>query len=161
MVSMKTALGFLIATAAALAVAAQNPSEISWDELVPQGALDLAPPAEAPVDPSISPAPEAYGVVEELDGRRVKIPGFIVPLESDEGGLLNEFFLVPYFGACIHVPPPPPNQIVYVTLEKAFNLETMWEPYWIEGTLRTKSHVHAIGASAYSLEGTKVYLYEY
>ena len=59
MVAMKTALGFLIATAAALAVAAQNASEISWDELVPQGALDLAPPAEVPLDPSISPAPEA------------------------------------------------------------------------------------------------------
>lgn len=160
---MKTVVLFLIATATTLLFAAQDASELSWDELIPQVSLDPAEilPPTPPEDSSISPAPETYGVVEELDGRTVRIPGFIVPLESDEGGLLNEFFLVPYFGACIHVPPPPPNQIVYVTLENPFNLETMWEPYWIEGTLRTKSHVHAIGASAYSLEGTKVYPYEY
>ena len=160
---MKTAFSLLIVTTATLLFAAQNTTELSWDELIPQASRDLAipPPAENPADSAVSPAPEAYGVVEDLDGRTIKIPGFIVPLESDEGGLLNEFFLVPYFGACIHVPPPPPNQIVYVTLEDPFNLDTMWEPYWIEGTLRTKSHIHAIGASAYSLEGTKVYAYEY
>ena len=160
---MKTALGLLITTMLALAFAVQGASELSWDELIPQGMEDLAstPATQTPTDSSMSAAPEAYGVVENLDGETIKIPGFIVPLESDEGGLLNEFFLVPYFGACIHVPPPPPNQIVYVTLEDPFNLETMWEPYWIEGTLRTKSHVHAMGASAYSLEGTKVYPYEY
>jgi len=160
---MKTTLSLLVAASAALVFVTQGASELSWDELIPQAPAAVAhPPAgQAPVDSSMSPAPEAYGVVDNLDGETVKIPGFIVPLESDEGGLLNEFFLVPYFGACIHVPPPPPNQIVYVTLEDPFNLETMWEPYWIEGTLRTKSHVHAMGASAYSLEGTKVYPYEY
>lgn len=159
---MKIALVPILATTATLLFAAQEASELSWDALIPQ-AQDLSqPPQKAPQEDSLeSPSPAAYGVVEALDGQTIKIPGFIVPLESDEGGLLNEFFLVPYFGACIHVPPPPPNQIVYVTLEDAFNLETMWEPYWIEGTIRTKSHTHAIGASVYSLEGTKVYPYEY
>ncbi len=159
-----------LALLAPLLLAAPEATEVSWDQLIPttdepltNPPLPDAPlPEEAdPQGPWSSPAPEAYGVVAELDGQTIKIPGFIVPLESDEGGLLNEFFLVPYFGACIHVPPPPPNQIVYVTVAEAFNLETMWEPYWIEGTMRTKSHVHAIGASAYSLEGTKIYPYEY
>ena len=161
---MKKVVVFLLAIAAPLLFAAPDVNEVSWDQLIPDGSLDLQPPPlgdEEVVDPWAIPSPEAYGVVEELDGQKIKIPGFIVPLESDEGGLLNEFFLVPYFGACIHVPPPPPNQIVYVTLEEAFNLETMWEPYWIEGTMRTKTHIHAIGASSYTLEGTKVYVYEY
>ena len=152
-----------LALVAPLLWAAPEVTELSWDQLIPASDAQLPVPPSAPeaTDPWASPAPEAYGVVAELDGQTIKIPGFIVPLESDEGGLLNEFFLVPYFGACIHVPPPPPNQIVYVTVADAFNLETMWEPFWIEGTLRTKSHIHAIGASAYSLEGTKIYPYEY
>ena len=140
--------------------------ELSWDELIPEGAFDQQgiPTAEEPsadFDPWMSPSPDSFPIVDTLDGQKIKLPGFIVPLENDEGGLLEEFFLVPYFGACIHVPPPPPNQIVYVTLDEAFNLESMWEPYWIEGTMRTKSFTSAIGASAYSLEGQKVYKYEY
>ena len=160
---MRRLLLLALATVVTFAAAAATDfRELSWDELVPEGAWEaqMDPTAE-PFDPWTSPSPEGYPIVEKLDGQKVKLPGFIVPLESDEGGLLEEFFLVPYFGACIHVPPPPPNQIVYVTLDKAFNLESMWEPYWIEGTMRTKTFTSAIGASAYSLEGIKVYKYEY
>lgn len=56
-------------------------------------------------------------VVEELDGEYVKITGFIVPLEFDIE-YVNEFLLAPYMGACIHVPPPPANQIILVKSEK-------------------------------------------
>ena len=148
----------LIALMAPVALsAADTPREISWDELIPQ---DAALWSDAPPDAS-SPVPAAVGVVKELDGQAVRIPGFIVPLESDEGGLLAEFFLVPYFGACIHVPPPPPNQIVYVTVDPAFNLESMWEPFWIEGTMRTQGHASVIGTTAYSLEASTIEKYEY
>ena len=141
---------------------ADGPQEISWDQLIPQDSGTVLPgaPAGAPPDAS-SPIPQAVGVVETLDGQAVRIPGFIVPLESDEGGLLAEFFLVPYFGACIHVPPPPPNQIVYVTVKPPFDLESMWEPFWIEGTMRTKGHASVIGTTAYSLEASKIEVYEY
>jgi hypothetical protein len=79
----------------------------------------------------------ASNPVKALNGKYVKLPGYLVPLESDAGGLLNEFLLVPYFGACIHVPPPPPNQIVYVKLKKPFNLSSMADPYWVIGTMST------------------------
>jgi len=137
---------------------AAEPRELSWDELVPPGAMMWYEPGSEPLEPS-SPIPAP--VVEALDGQEVRIPGFIVPLESDEGGLLAEFFLVPYFGACIHVPPPPPNQIVYVTVDPPFNLESMWEPFWIEGRMRTKGHVSLIGTTAYSLTASKIEPYEY
>jgi hypothetical protein len=54
-----------------------------------------------------------------LDGQNIRLPGYIVPLEVSEEGRTTEFLLVPYFGACIHVPPPPSNQIVHVKSESA------------------------------------------
>ena len=56
--------------------------------------------------------------VAELDGLAVRIPGFIVPLDMDEEQRVTELFLVPYYGACLHMPPPPPNQMIYAKLER-------------------------------------------
>ena len=53
-------------------------------------------------------------IVPEMNGQAVRIPGFIVPLEFNDDEDVTQFFLVPFFGACIHVPPPPPNQIILV-----------------------------------------------
>lgn len=58
-------------------------------------------------------------VVKALDGQNIRLPGYIVPLEVSEEGRTTEFLLVPYFGACIHVPPPPSNQIVHVKAKSA------------------------------------------
>ncbi|MEC8786836.1 MAG: DUF3299 domain-containing protein, partial [Pseudomonadota bacterium] len=53
-------------------------------------------------------------VIEAFDGKAIRIPGFIVPLEQNDEQKATAFFVVPYFGACLHMPPPPPNQILYV-----------------------------------------------
>ena len=71
----------------------------------------------------------------EMDGRAVRIPGFIVPLEFDGEQIITEFFLVPYFGACLHMPPPAPNQIIHVNYEKGLELEALYDPFWITGIL--------------------------
>jgi len=78
---------------------------------------------KAPVEPS-------------LDGARVRIAGFIVPLESAKGKV-SEFLLVPYFGACIHVPPPPANQIIHVTPDKPLEGSRMMDAVWVNGVLHT------------------------
>jgi hypothetical protein len=70
-----------------------------------------------------------------------------------------EFFLVPFFGACIHVPPPPPNQIVHIEVEDAFALESIYDPYWLEGTLFLEQNANGLGQSAYSLKLEKRELY--
>ena len=101
------------------------------------------------------------GVVEELDGQRVKLPGFIVPLEMVGEGKVAEFLLVPYFGACIHYPAPPPNQIVYVTLAEPVELQSMWDPVWLTGELRTESRHSDLGAAGYSMKGEVIEAYEY
>jgi hypothetical protein len=69
------------------------------------------------------------------DGVTVRIPGFMVPLE-DEADAVTEFLLVPYSMACIHVPPPPPNQMVLVKMAGAKKQKVIWAPIWVQGQLR-------------------------
>lgn len=93
--------------------------------------------------------------LKALDGKLVKIPGFIVPLEDyeEEGA---EFLLVPYFGACVHTPPPPPNQMVYVRMQGGKKLKFgWWDPVWMEGTLRIENYDSPYGAVGYQLVGMK------
>lgn len=98
----------------------------------------------------------------ELNGRKVKLPGFVVPIEYDADQNITAFFLVPYFGACIHVPPPPPNQIVYVSGAKNLKADLIYNPFWIEGTMTTDTMSHDLANSAYSLKVDKIseYVYE-
>ncbi len=87
----------------------------------------------------------------EMNGQDVRIPGFIVPLEFSDDQVITEFFLVPFFGACIHVPPPPPNQIIYVKHPKGFKVEALYEPFWLSGLLRTSLTENEMGAAAYTM----------
>ena len=74
--------------------------------------------------------------LRQLIGKSIKIPGFAVPLEGDDGfEYINEFLLVPYFGACIHVPPPPPNQVIHVILDEPVHFEVISFAIWITGIL--------------------------
>ncbi|WP_395338487.1 DUF3299 domain-containing protein [Ningiella sp. W23] len=99
-------------------------------------------------------------VIEAFDQARIRLPGFIVPLESDEQQRVTEFFIVPYFGACLHLPPPPPNQIIYSENKDGIVLESLQEPFWFEGTLIIDSTDNALGSSAYTLRLDKSYPYE-
>ncbi len=78
--------------------------------------------------------------VGELNGASIKMPGYVLPLEFS-GRKLTEFLLVPWVGACIHTPPPPPNQIVHVVLdpENSFESRSMYEPVWVSGEMLTKA----------------------
>ena len=95
-------------------------------------------------------------VVPEFNDRNVKLPGFIVPIEFNDDLIVSEFFLVPYFGACLHSPPPPPNQIVYVKLKDGFKLESLQQPFWVSGLLVTEDNENDIARSAYSISAQSV-----
>jgi hypothetical protein len=104
----------------------------------------------------------------ELDGKPVRMPGYLLPLEYD-GNKVNEFLLVPYVGACIHTPPPPPNQIVYVTSETGFTPEGgLYTPVWVDGIMKTQQNEANLslvdGSSAvpssYTIEASSVKPYE-
>jgi hypothetical protein len=76
----------------------------------------------------------AHATKAELNGVEIKMPGFLLPLNFDNDEV-TEFLLVPFVGACIHVPPPPPNQIVYVKYDKGFKHQGLYQPIWLSGKL--------------------------
>jgi len=106
-------------------------------------------------------------VVDALDGQLIRMPGYALPLEFD-GTAISEFLLVPYVGACIHVPAPPINQTVFVSLNKSYKTKSLYEPVWITGRLKVKttnkslSYVDgsAVVESGYALEGIKIEPYK-
>jgi len=105
-------------------------------------------------------------VEPSVNGRKVRIPGYVLPLELADAKV-REFLLVPYVGACIHTPPPPANQMVYVKAPQGFESAGLYTPVWVEGTLSTHSNKYTVsfidGNSAvdagYSLEATKIERY--
>ena len=103
----------------------------------------------------------------KFQGQIVRIPGYALPLEHEDMGV-KEFLLVPYVGACIHVPPPPANQTVYVRLNKAHTFNDLYEPVWITGHISIKAasqKLFLVDGSAdidtgYTLEGVRIEPYE-
>jgi uncharacterized protein len=171
---------FLTLTGPAISTATEAPLELKWDQLIPQGpppklrkpsflppdGFDLGSvpndglPAPKPLDegrwmstPSKSRGPAP--VVDALDGKRVRIGGYIVPLDFAATSI-KEFLLVPFVGACIHVPAPPSNQIVYVKTEKGFDVKGSFDPVYVTGTLKVASAFTGLAEAGYSLEADKV-----
>jgi len=180
---LPTALGAAIACSGQNALqAVEAPLELQWHQLVPpappkpprsflagRGPVDLgklggpgdgtpAPPPlpegrwmSAPVRQEAMPAP----VVESLGGKRVHIGGYVVPL-SFEATRVTDFLLVPFVGACIHVPPPPANQIIHVKIDQGFDVQGTFDPVWVTGTLKVTPAFTGLADAGYSLEAEKV-----
>jgi uncharacterized protein len=161
-------------------VRAEAARELSWAALVPpatrspsdiksKGFLANAQPP-GPDAASLPPAPEAGwmssrmqqpdnnappAVVTELDGQRVRLGGYVVALDFD-ATKIKEFLLVPFVGACIHVPPPPPNQIIYVKASEGFEVNGQFDPVYVTGTLRTARQFTGLAATGYTMDAEKV-----
>jgi hypothetical protein len=146
--------------------------KITWDDLMPpnwdpfkaiQG-LDLSklsdadPRATALLD-HLREAWDNAPVNERLSGQAVRLPGFVVPLEESAAGL-SEFLLVPYFGACIHTPPPPSNQIVHVVMQAPVRGYQSMDAVWIQGKLSVQRSDTYMGKSGYRMEGVSVERYQ-
>jgi hypothetical protein len=165
-----------------------DPLPIMWEDLMPEGSEDaLMKEYEefyamlekryaantttlADADPyarieegsefDFMPQLGGFETVEELDGVLIRMPGYVVPLDFQAGSKLGAFLFVPYMGACIHTPPPPPNQIIFVRAEPAAKISDIWSPYWIEGTLTAEKTENDLGDTAYALSMTKIEGYE-
>jgi len=147
-------------------------STVNWDALVPADwdpfkdfkGTDLAALSDA--DPRAQQMLKQLREIWDnaptnpaLVGQKVRIPGFVVPLEDSQDGL-KEFLLVPYFGACIHSPPPPSNQIIHVLpISPAKNVKSM-DAVWIHGVLKTERTDSYMGAAAYRIEAQEVLPYQ-
>ncbi len=142
-----------------------QPREIDWLELMPAedlALLESLPEVEHEGDaPALLPDEIMTGrVVPEMSQTKGRIPGFVVPLKTTDDMRILEFFLVPYYGACIHVPPPPPNQIIHVKYKPGFTLDALYDPVWVEGTLVIEHTETDFGTSSYSMTADQVSPYE-
>ena len=139
-----------------------SPEDIFGDSLAlaVEKAIGETQTALSPEDRAYYSALVSTNIKAEFNNKHIRIPGFIVPLEYNDDQLITEFFLVPYFGACIHVPPPPPNQIIYVKYPQGLLLDALYDPFWIEGQLNTDIIENDLATSAYALAAVTVKLYE-
>ncbi|MBC3766077.1 DUF3299 domain-containing protein [Neptunicella marina] len=133
--------------------------EVFWEDLVPKNYVAPEQQVNHSGGGTSGQVGENSPVVTEYNGETVKVPGFIVPLEGDQNSL-TEFLLVPYFGACIHVPPPPSNQIVHVKFAKGIKVDSLYEPVWIQGVLSTDGWKGDIATVGYTMQGATVEPYE-
>jgi len=135
---------------------------ISWPDLIPDDELDAWEALnEGRRDPSLMSRFLAEGlvegqvgsfnVVEDLDGLVVRMPGYLLPLDYVERGSAREFLFLPYHGACIHSPAPPPNQIVYLRSIEPIAFNALWDPVWVEGRMQLERVDTELAAIAYSM----------
>ncbi|MBI5255892.1 MAG: DUF3299 domain-containing protein [Burkholderiales bacterium] len=147
-------------------------TELRWDDLVPKGwdpmkgfrdrnlgALNDADPKTADLMRQMREAWDNAPTEPSLDGAAIKLPGYLVPLDETPAGL-TEFLLVPYFGACVHTPPPPANQIVLVQPAKPVKGFHTMDTVWASGRLRVARQGSPMGTSAYKLEAALVERYQ-
>lgn len=148
--------------------------EIQWDELMPlewkkkvshqlriihrYGNFMDNDPEAINVYSNLKKTWDNAPIVKTYIGQRIKIPGYVVPLDA-ERLQTNEFLIVPYFGACIHTPPPPANQIILVTPPRGLRFKTM-DAVWVEGILAEGKTNSSMGTSAYILKADRVTAYK-
>ena len=166
MLNRRSALALLSATAAApTAALSRTPDEIMWDDLIPQGVPYSEIIGEGELDEINdlwNPIYDANATKlnEALNGAYITMPGFIIPLDFSAEGVRN-FILVPYVGACIHVPPPPANQLVMVTAKTPWPGDQLWDPVWVTGTMRTQLQSTELGQTGYSITAEEMTVYEW
>ena len=161
-------------------VAEGEPLPIIWEDLMPAGsgealereyaefykALEARYASQSPEDAmalieegsdlDYMPQLGGFDTVPDLDGMLVRIPGYVVPFDFDLDNKQASFLLAPYMGACIHTPPPPPNQIIHVEADPAVKIDDIWVAYWLEGTLTAETKKTDLASAAYTLKLTSI-----
>lgn len=141
----------LISNVLSASIVMADAKMLSWQDLLPE--LD----DNFSLDDGINWGERVRTDLNELD---VRIPGFMVPLEYKETEVVTRFLLVPYFGACYHEPPPPPNQTIYAVYEPGYEMGEIWEPVWIEGTISASRVEEDLATAMYSVSADMIEPYD-
>ena len=170
---------FIVAlSATGFSVAADKKKDyipVSWNQLVPAdydsealenelisrydtGQLEDGSPAADALIGELLELQSKAPMTKEYDGLSIKIPGFVVPL-GFEAQRITEFLLVPYYGACIHTPPPPPNQIIYVMLEEGVKMEDVYDPIYVNGLMLVERQDSEMGTAGYTVYADSIESY--
>ena len=140
-----------------------KPLNLTWPKLVPEGSggpdYTRVSPVLQIIKGLVSNEAKMPSVVASLDGRRVRLSGYVVPLKH-RGTRVSEFLLVPYVGACIHVPPPPQNQIVYVTTKIPIKVKNLFAAVTVTGIMRTLSSANELAETGYRINDGDVRPYK-
>lgn len=138
--------------------------DLEWSDLLPKHQTALPPALQGLVahdesKPLFSEQPQSSGVRTDWNGLVVRLPGFIVPIDYSGTGV-SAFILVPYVGACVHVPPPPANQLVFVTSPKPYESKGLFEPVNVIGMFGVSSISTQIADIGYALSADKIVSFE-
>lgn len=145
------------------AASARDYTDLTWEDLLPQGlnAQVATPRGVLPHSQAnlLSQQPVSTGIRTELNDRAVRLPGYIIPLEFDSAKVTS-FILVPYVGACIHVPPPPANQIVLVDTDEPYEAQGLFEAVYVSGVINGATANTALADVGYHIRANKIVPYE-
>ncbi len=139
--------------------------EITWDDLIPPG----VPYSEIIANGEMDEVNDTWSPVFDenatklnaaLDNQDIKMPGYIIPFDIGVDGMTS-FMLVPYVGACIHVPPPPPNQLVFVTTRTPWPSDKLWDAIWVSGRLRARLQSTELAEVGYEITASLIETYEW
>ncbi len=141
--------------------------DLEWDDLIPEGdggtllrsLRDLGVVEHGQLSTGFE-QPEARAVTSEYNGKIVRLPGYIVPLDFDSTGV-TAFILAPFVGACIHVPPPPANQLVLVTTEEPYEYKGLFDPVNVTGMFGTAATATSLAEIGYALSAELIEPYRY
>lgn len=153
-------------------IKARGVTVIGWEDLMPEGEEERLQKMYAAQMASLYSIQEgsaadtavqigSFNTVDTYDEKKIRIPGYTVPFSYDAKAEISEFLLVPYFGACIHAPPPPPNQTIFVRTDKPILLKNLPQAVWVEGTLHAEKQESDLADAAYIIDLTRVEKYEY
>lgn len=108
------------------------------------------------LSPESSNIPNA---LRNLNGVSVKIPGFMIPLEDNQD-FVQEFLFVPTPMACIHVPPPPQNQIIHVVMASGKTAKMSYGPVWLIGKMMISERESKLVKASFQMTGSQVLPYQ-
>ena len=145
------------------AALAKTPTEITWDDLIPPG----VPYSEIVAAGEMDETNDIWQPVFDenatklnpvLDGAYIKMPGYIIPINQSTDGVTS-FVLVPYVGACLHTPPPPANQLVFVTTNKPWPSDNLWDAVWVTGQMQHELQSTEVAETGYLLKAEEMETY--
>lgn len=156
----RTVLAGIAATALVSSRArAEDFIDLSWEDLLPENETTLPQAFRGLIDhdsaPLVNQQPESSGVRTDWNGQIVRLPGFVVPIDYKGAGV-TAFILVPYAGACVHVPPPPANQLVFVTTETPYESQGLFEPINVIGMFGVSPISTQLAEIGYALSADKI-----
>lgn len=155
--------------------AGEGYQDVLWDDLVPEGfepqkifdrfkeQIEAAPEGskeERELYDKVMAEYNSAGAKQSLNGKQVRIPGYVAPLDTN-GDMVSDFLLVPYYGSCIHSPPPPAHQTVMVIPEadKSVSLNDIYRPVWVIGEIEVEDVVTDLAKASYQIKNAQVIPY--